>query len=93
MGTAPIKTLVTDAFLYSLGNSQHFILLVYVLCPLISKVVFRFCQKASLYASCLLQVNSTVMSSETSISPIIGWYQSMQSSNRKNEENTLQKIS
>ena len=85
MGITHIKILVTDAFLYSLGNFQHFILWFYVLCPVISNVVLRFCQKASLCASCLLQVNSTVMNLEISFAPVIGWYQSMQASNTKNE--------
>lgn len=89
MGIAPIKTQVIDAFLYSLGNFQHCILLVSALCPVISNAVFRSFQKASLSAGCHLQVNSTVMNLGISISPIIGWYQSVQSSNGKNEENTL----
>lgn len=97
MGITHIKILVTDAFLYSLGNFQHFILWFYVLCPVISNVVLRFCQKASLCASHLLQVNSTMMNLGISISPVIGWYKSMQSSNTKkkkiNEGNMLQKIS
>lgn len=95
MGITPIKILVTGAFLYSLGNFQHFILRFYVLCPIISNVVFRFCQKASLCASHLLQVNSTMMNLGISISPVIGWYESMQSSNtkKKKEGNMLQKTS
>lgn len=94
MGITPIKTQVTDAFLYSLGNFQHCILLVSALCPIISDAVFRAFQKASLCAGCHLQVNSTVMNLGISISPIIGWYQSVQSSSgKKNEENTLQKTS
>lgn len=91
MGITPIKAQVTDAFLYSLGNFQPCILLVSALCPIISNAVFRSSQKASLCAGCHLQVNSTVMNLGISISPIIGWYQSAQSSNGKNEENTLQK--
>lgn len=93
MGIAPIKTQVTDAFLYSLDHFQHFILLVSALCPIISNAVFRFFQKASLCAGCHLQANSTVMNLGISISPIIGWYQSVQSRNKKKEENTLQNIS
>lgn len=93
MGIAPIKTQVSDAFLYSLDNFQHFILLLSALCPIISNAVFRFFQKASLCAGCHLKANSTVMNLGISISPIIGWYQSVQSSKGKNEENTLQKIS
>lgn len=97
MGITHIKILVTDAFLYSLGNFQHFILWFYVLCPVISNVVLRFCQKASLCASHLLQVNSTMMNLGISISPVIGWYESMQSCNtkkkKKKEGNMLQKIS
>lgn len=92
MGMAPIKTLVTAAFLYSLSNCQHFILLVYVLCPLIPHVVFRFCQRASLCASCILQVNSTVMNLATSTSSVIAWYHSMQSNNRKWENHSAKNL-
>lgn len=86
------KILVTDAFLYSLGNFQHFILWFYVLCPVISNVVLRFCQKASLCASHLLQVNSTMMNLGISISPVIGWYESMQSCNTKKKTEKKREI-
>lgn len=85
MGITPIKTQVIDAFLYSLGNFQHCILLVSALCPIIYNAVFRSFQKASLCAGCHLQVNSTVMNLGISISPIIGWYKSVQSSNGKKQ--------